>query len=124
MNLFDAYVGEKLCFCEGFSKLTSLNLSLPKLEAITIEEGVMPYLRQLDLRKCINLKTLPKGIEGLSNLQLVLLSEIPVELIECIRIGGVDRPKVQRIPRIYHVYLSSSGKWSSENVADLKTVSI
>ena len=45
LNLFDAYVGEKLCFCEGFSKLTSLNLSLPKLEAITIEEGVMPYLR-------------------------------------------------------------------------------
>ena len=97
---------------------------MPELKAIAIEQGVMPHLRKLDLFKCINLKTLPKGIEGLSNLQLLLLSEIPVELIECIRIGGVDRPKVQHVPSINHYYRSRIGKLFWENLADPKTVSV
>ncbi|KAF3440147.1 hypothetical protein FNV43_RR18425 [Rhamnella rubrinervis] len=121
LTLVNAYVGEKLCFCEGFSKLIRLNLmSLPQLEAIAIEQGVMPHLQQLLLVRCINLKTLPKGIEDLSNLQRLDLLEIPVELIERIRMGGVDRHKVQHISSI-NLHSSPFGIWSYENLADLKT---
>ncbi|KAF3440149.1 hypothetical protein FNV43_RR18427 [Rhamnella rubrinervis] len=120
LALINAYGGENLCFREGFSKLTTLELNgLPKLEAITIEEGVMPRLQRLVLENCINLKTLPKGIEGLSNLKRLSLIEIPVEQIDSIRIGGVDRPRVQHIPSIDYYHRSPSGIWSYENLADL-----
>ncbi|KAF3440146.1 hypothetical protein FNV43_RR18424 [Rhamnella rubrinervis] len=121
LTLINAYVGEKLCFREGFSKLTCLDMSLPQLEAITIEEGVMPHLERLDLYKCINLKTVPNGIEGLSNLQWLDLLVMPIELIQSIRTGGVDRPMVQHIPNIHHFYRSPSGILSCESLSDPTT---
>ncbi|XP_015888528.3 disease resistance protein RPM1 [Ziziphus jujuba] len=103
--LINAYVRETMYFHEGFLKLTRLTLvNLPQLHFISIGRGVMPALQVLFLAECSKLKTLPMGIEDLSNLQELKLGSMPMELIESIRVGGVDRSKVQRIPNIQHYF--------------------
>ncbi|XP_023644099.1 putative disease resistance protein At1g59780 isoform X2 [Capsella rubella] len=61
--LDDVYVGRRMvCSDGGFPKLQILRLdSIPKLEEWTVEEGSMPCLHTLYLRRCSNLKKLPVG---------------------------------------------------------------
>ncbi|KAB2633222.1 disease resistance protein RPM1-like [Pyrus ussuriensis x Pyrus communis] len=100
LGLFNAYVGEKLCFSRGFIKLKHLCLvNFPLLNGIFIEKGVMPNLRGLDIACCLELKALPQGIEFLANVERLNLSIVPMQLIESVR-GGMDHPKVQHIPEI------------------------
>ena len=67
--LINAYVGQQLCFSTGFLKLTRLEIrNLPPLNEIIIEKGVMPNLKSLEIESCMELKTVPKGIEYLKNL--------------------------------------------------------
>ena len=61
----------------------------------------MPNMKSLDIDSCIELKTVPKGIEHL-NLQELIVRSVSVELNNRIEEeGGVDFPKVQHIPKIY-----------------------
>ncbi|KAM4075705.1 hypothetical protein ACJW30_12G007600 [Castanea mollissima] len=90
LDLINAYVGKQLCFSTGFLNLTSL------------EKGVMPNLKSLDIISCMQLNTVPKGIEYLQNLQELLLASVLMELQNRIKgEGSVDFPKVQHIPNIY-----------------------
>ncbi|KAK7836387.1 disease resistance protein rpm1 [Quercus suber] len=67
--LINAYVGQQLCFNTGFLKLTRLEIcNFPPLNEIIIEKGVMPNLKSLEIDSCMELKTVPKGIEYLKNL--------------------------------------------------------
>ncbi|XP_062012475.1 disease resistance protein RPM1-like [Rosa rugosa] len=117
LHLCNAYVGEKLCFCRGFVKLETLNLlNFASVKKITIEKGVMPNLQFLWVKQCMELKTLPLGLEYLSNLQLLRLDDVPMEVIKLIRNGGADRSKVQHIPKILHFFEQSS-KRVCENLA-------
>uniref|UniRef100_A0A5B6Z9X8 Putative disease resistance protein RPM1-like n=1 Tax=Davidia involucrata TaxID=16924 RepID=A0A5B6Z9X8_DAVIN len=104
LTLANAYEGNQLRFCMGFQKLTELYLvNLPQLNEIIIEKGVMQGLQKLFLRKCMELKMLPHGIEYLRNLQELLLKTVSNELAERISgEGSVDRPKVRHIPLIKH----------------------
>ncbi|XP_062008201.1 disease resistance protein RPM1-like isoform X1 [Rosa rugosa] len=107
--LINAYVGKQLYFRRGFVKLKMLELyNHPFLTEITIENGVMPNLNHLHVQSCMSLKTLPLGLEYLTNLQKLTLVRVPEEIIQSIRKGAVDRPKVQRIPEILHFYEESS----------------
>ena len=101
-DLTNAYVGKQLCFNTGFPKLTTLCIcNSPQLNEITIEKGVMPNLKTLWIEKCMELKTVPNGIEHL-NLQELIVRYVSVELNNCIKEeSGVDFPKVQHIPKIY-----------------------
>ncbi|KAM1451638.1 hypothetical protein ACFX2I_038720 [Malus domestica] len=105
LGLINAYVGEKLCFSGGFIKLKCLNLgNLPLLNSIAIEKGAMPNLQVLDIWECMELKTLPQGIEFLANVERLILGHVPMQLIESVK-GGMDHPKVQHIPEISLYYM-------------------
>ncbi|KAM4075701.1 hypothetical protein ACJW30_12G007200 [Castanea mollissima] len=103
LALTNAYVGKQLCFSTGFLKLTSLGIrNFPQLNEIIIEKGVMPNLKSLEILSCMQLNTVPKGIEYLQNLQQLLLESVSMELQNRIEgEGSVDFPKVQHIPNIY-----------------------
>ena len=72
---------------------------MPQLNEIIIEKGVMPNLKSLEIGICIELKTVPKGIEYLQNLQELTLKSVSMELKN--RIQNVDFPKVKHIPKRY-----------------------
>ena len=81
LSLTNAYVGKQLCFSTGFLKLTSLRIrNFPQLNEIIIENGVMPNLKSLDIISCMELNTVPKGIEYLQNLQELVLASVLMEL--------------------------------------------
>ena len=64
LSLTNAYVGKQLCFSTGFLKLTSLRIrNFPQLNETIIEKGVMPNLKSLDIISCMELNTVPVGIE-------------------------------------------------------------
>ncbi|KAL6201584.1 hypothetical protein ACLB2K_025297 [Fragaria x ananassa] len=117
LSLSNTYVGEELCFRRGFLKLIKLEwLNFALLKKITIEKGAMPNLHCLSVFHCLNLKTVPLGLEYLSNLQTLELLLVPVEIIRSMLPGGVNRSQVQHIPEIRHYGESSSG-WVVENLA-------
>ncbi|KAM3681571.1 hypothetical protein ACJW31_12G007000 [Castanea mollissima] len=103
LALTNAYVGKQLCFSTGFLKFTSLGIrNFPQLNEIIIEKGVMPNLKSLYIISCMQLNTVPKGIEYLQNLQELILEFVLRELQNRIEgEGSVDFPKVQHIPNIY-----------------------
>ncbi|KAM3681568.1 hypothetical protein ACJW31_12G006700 [Castanea mollissima] len=94
---------EKLCFSTGFLKLTRLDIrNLPPLNEIIIGKGVMPNLKSLEIDNCMELKTVPKGIEYLKNLRQLDLKSVSMELKNRIkREGSLDFPKVKHIPKMY-----------------------
>nr|XP_024934947.2 disease resistance protein RPM1-like [Ziziphus jujuba var. spinosa]XP_024934948.2 disease resistance protein RPM1-like [Ziziphus jujuba var. spinosa]XP_024934950.2 disease resistance protein RPM1-like [Ziziphus jujuba var. spinosa]XP_024934951.2 disease resistance protein RPM1-like [Ziziphus jujuba var. spinosa]XP_048320147.1 disease resistance protein RPM1-like [Ziziphus jujuba var. spinosa]XP_048320148.1 disease resistance protein RPM1-like [Ziziphus jujuba var. spinosa] len=114
LRLYNAYKGSSLCFLEGFQKLVRLRLFLfPELNEIIIEKGVMPHIQLLEIGRCYELKTLPYGIEHLSDLSRLNLLSVSNELIQ--RVRGVDRPKILHISNIDHVYDTQSG-WCRERL--------
>ena len=104
LTLTNAYVANQLCFNTGFPKFIELEIrNFPLLNEIIIEKGVMPNLRSLWIEKCMELKTVPKGIEHL-NLQELILKSVSVAFKNRIQEeGSVDFPKVKHIPKI-HLY--------------------
>ncbi|THG18314.1 hypothetical protein TEA_021615 [Camellia sinensis var. sinensis] len=78
----DAYEGEGLCFkASGFQRLKFLSFGrLEGLRRLTVEKGTMPRLEELFIYSC-NLVELPFGIEHLSNLNNLTLSDMPDTLI-------------------------------------------
>ncbi|KAM4075706.1 hypothetical protein ACJW30_12G007700 [Castanea mollissima] len=103
LTLTNAYVGKQLCFSTSFLQLTRLRIrNFPQLNEIIIEKGVMPNLKSLYIISCMQLNTVPEGIEYLQNLQELLLESVSMELQNRIEgEGSVDFPKVQHIPNIY-----------------------
>ncbi|KAL0012936.1 hypothetical protein SO802_000005 [Lithocarpus litseifolius] len=100
LSLNNAYVRNQLCFNTSFLKLTQLVIcNLPQLNEIIIKKGVMPNLKILLISSCMELKIVPMGIEYLQNIQELYLKSVSMELKN--RIGNVDFPKVQHIPKIY-----------------------
>ena len=100
LKLTNAYVGKQLRFGTGFLKLTVLWIcNFPQLDEIIIEKEVMPNLKSLWIDSCMELKTVPMGIEYLQNLQQLDLTSASRELKN--RIRYVDILKVQHIPKRY-----------------------
>ena len=63
----------------------------------------MPKVQSLYIADCMELETVPKGIEYLKNLQKLILESVSMELKNRINLGegSVDFAKVQHIPKIY-----------------------
>ena len=60
----NAYVGNQLCFLNGFQKLKILNTyNCNHLNEIVLEKGMMPGLQSLSLGRCMKLKALRHGID-------------------------------------------------------------
>ncbi|CAK9137418.1 unnamed protein product [Ilex paraguariensis] len=119
LELDNAYSGKELLFDAGFQKLKVLYLAnLPQLKEITIERGVMPDLERLIVQGCMELKTLPHGIEYLTNLQTLDLATVSSELIHQIHgEQSVGRSKVRHIPNIHHYYKSASKTLQFKNLS-------
>ncbi|CAN1196204.1 Disease resistance protein RPM1 [Linum perenne] len=112
----NAYQGKELRFMSGFSNLRALALAnLPTLEKLTIgEEGVMPGLRIILIRDCLNLKIISDGIKSLAKLEDLRLDNVPAQLVEHIR--GPHRANFRHIPLISCKYYSSTGSYVTEKL--------
>ncbi|KAK8595854.1 hypothetical protein V6N12_064363 [Hibiscus sabdariffa] len=87
----NAFVGERLCFVEGFKKLRHLYLrGLSELKEIVIGNGVMPVLESLAVLRCKELRRLPYGWEHRTHLKEVRLYDVSSELVESICRNGTD----------------------------------
>ncbi|RWR74001.1 disease resistance protein RPM1-like protein [Cinnamomum micranthum f. kanehirae] len=101
--LLMAYVGEELCFPQGwFSKLKILEISeIPKLNLIKIENGSMTRIEELYVHKCPELKRIPEGMQYLTSLQELHLHDMSEELIQRIKARD-ERVNLLHIPLISH----------------------
>ncbi|KAF5738842.1 disease resistance protein RPM1-like [Tripterygium wilfordii] len=114
LTLVNAYIGKHLCFAAGFLTLKSLILrNLPHLEQIIIEKGAMPSAQNLWLCQCTRLKMLPQGVEYLTNLDQVYLSNVSQELVDSI---GRQNSTSNLKTKIHHYYQTSSG-WLYESLS-------
>ncbi|KAE8665065.1 hypothetical protein F3Y22_tig00112688pilonHSYRG00021 [Hibiscus syriacus] len=87
----NAFVGEHLCFVEGFKKLQRLYLrGLSELKEIVIEDGMMPGLKELNVMACKELRQLPNGWKHQTHLKAVHLYDVSSELVESICGKGMD----------------------------------
>ncbi|XP_010558893.1 PREDICTED: disease resistance protein RPM1-like [Tarenaya hassleriana] len=107
----NAYEGDRLCFQEGFPCLKVLEVTRMRyLEDIVIAKGAMPHLQKLKIGYCRGVKRVPDGIESLTKLEKLSLSQASDELLERIRgENGIDRSKVNHIPIIKHVLATKNG---------------
>lgn len=105
LEFLQVYGGEILCFkAQGFQKLNLLGLDkLEGLRTVIVEDGAMPYLEKLIIRRCKLLEKVPIGIELLNNLEVLEFSDMPHESMETIRsrVQGEDHQKVAHIPKVY-----------------------
>ncbi|KAK1295649.1 Disease resistance protein RPS2 [Acorus calamus] len=116
LELLEAYDGEKLCFqANDFLSLKELYFcQLDQLHQVTIEEGAMRSLKKICLTRCGELKTLPQGIERLTTLKVFYMYGMPEELVESIRVNGVDRQKISHISTVHNAPQNEDGGWGSE----------
>ena len=68
------------------------------LDDIIIEKGAMPNMKSVYIDSCMELMTVPKGIEYLKNLQQLDLESVSIELQNRIEgEGSLDSPKLHYI---------------------------
>nr|DAD42897.1 TPA_asm: hypothetical protein HUJ06_001127 [Nelumbo nucifera] len=113
--LLHAYEGEELCFhAGGFQKLQFLMLDqLEELRLVRVEEGAMPRLQRLCIWSCRLLKVVPLGIECLTNLKELHLSDMSNEFK--IMLLSEDYWRVAKIQLVYF-YFWENGGWKRDRV--------
>ncbi|RVW42203.1 disease resistance protein RPM1 [Vitis vinifera] len=104
LQLLDAYTGTQLDFNSGkFPKLKILDLQqLEQVRSIMMEEGTLPCLQKLIISHCSRLVQVPRGIDKLIHLQMLLLYDMPGTFVTGLRKnGGQFRRLVHHIPCIH-----------------------
>ncbi|XP_065881646.1 disease resistance protein RPM1-like [Euphorbia lathyris] len=103
LELVQVYDGESLCFeAKGFQKLKFLGLNqLEKVNTIVIEEGSMPCLEKLIVQSCGSLKTVPLGIEKLSELKVLEFFNMPLDLMMALHPSGGEYKRVEAVAEVY-----------------------
>ncbi|XP_064974137.1 probable disease resistance protein RF45 isoform X1 [Musa acuminata AAA Group] len=98
----EAVVGRVLVFPKGgFPRLRYLSLgTLQDLEEWRVEEGAMPCLREVRLWYCSNMRMLPEGLRGLTQLKLFELHGMQVIQRRIQKDIGEDYYKIQHVPSI------------------------
>ncbi|XP_034708931.1 putative disease resistance protein At1g50180 [Vitis riparia] len=89
-------VKKMVCASEGFQQLETLELwNLKELKELIVEEGAMPYLKNLVIDTCPKMKRLSHGLLQRKSLQYLMLYDLSPELRdELSRIEGEDREKI------------------------------
>ncbi|XP_031127787.1 disease resistance protein RPM1-like [Ipomoea triloba] len=102
LRLHKSYEGDGLCFKAGkFPKLKFLDISwLRALKWITVEEGAMPHLEELQLDKCELLEQVPFGIQHLSKLNSIEFIDLNHKLMLSLESNGENYTKISHIPHI------------------------
>lgn len=85
LNLFaSSYLGQEMtCHADqNFPELRVLKLwYLEKLELLTVENGAMPQLRELEIRSCEKLRS-SEGLDQLPALKELILTYMPQDFVE------------------------------------------
>ncbi|KAI3456764.1 hypothetical protein Pfo_013427 [Paulownia fortunei] len=110
LQLVDCYSGEELTFeASCFKKLKILLIEeFTKLHTIVIQDGAMPDLKQISLRRCPQLKMFPLGINNLTKVEELTLYDMAKEFIAQLRKNTEDRQMVRHIPVIHSFTLNNS----------------
>ncbi|XP_027181614.1 disease resistance protein RPM1-like [Coffea eugenioides] len=116
INFCGSYQGEGLCFkAGGFLNLKRMYLKrMEGLRWLRVEEGALPRLQNLILERLPLLEELPLGIQHLSHLQQLYLSEMSSEMIEKVenqKEGSEDYTRIAHIPEILIGYYTDDGEW-------------
>ncbi|XP_062087852.1 protein RECOGNITION OF PERONOSPORA PARASITICA 7-like [Humulus lupulus] len=73
------------CICGDFAELVVLKLwMLDELEEWKIEKGAMPHLRELEIRRCPNLKHV-EGLTHLTTLKDLTLTNMPLHFVQNVK---------------------------------------
>ncbi|KAF8393969.1 hypothetical protein HHK36_020171 [Tetracentron sinense] len=125
LTLHEAYDGEEMCFKEGrFQTLKHLELCrLESLRLVRVEEGALSHLQYLCIFECKMLEKVPLGIECLSNLKVLMLSEMSNEFVTSLnpKEQGRDNWKVAHVPTIFHLKMSND-MMSIASVLNLRSI--
>ena len=83
----ESYVGNEMCCPEkSFPQLRVLKLwKLEELENWIVLAGALPRLRDLEIRSCAELHELPDGLQHVTTLQELKLSNMPTKFTEWIK---------------------------------------
>ncbi|XP_027180823.1 disease resistance protein RPM1-like [Coffea eugenioides] len=116
INFCGSYQGEGLCFkAGGFLNLKWMHLKrMEGLRWMTVEEGALPRLQNLFLDLLPLLEELPLGIQHLSQLQQLYLSEMSSEMIEKVenqKEESEDYTRIAHIPEIVIGCYTDDGEW-------------
>ncbi|XP_058201314.1 disease resistance protein RPM1-like [Rhododendron vialii] len=115
LGLATAYEGDGLFFkAGGFQKLKRLLLRrLVGLKWVRVESTSMPLLGELYLQNCKLMMELPSGVEHLTNLKYLELTDMSEILISSLNrdLQGGDYWKIAHIPNVW-VGDSKSGNWT------------
>ncbi|KAG8365470.1 hypothetical protein BUALT_Bualt18G0108100 [Buddleja alternifolia] len=119
LQLVDSYTGDELKFeASGFKKLKILLIEdFSKLNKVVIEEGAIPELEKLSLRRCPKLLRLPLGMEKLAKVGEMILHDMPEKFIVRLRKNGEDHALVEYI-RVVHSFVLDNQAWVFENLSD------
>ncbi|KAJ9189181.1 hypothetical protein P3X46_000507 [Hevea brasiliensis] len=97
-----SFIGKKmLCSSGGFPKLEVLKFwELELLEEWNVEEGAMPKLKELDIRRCMKMKMLPGGLRCINSLREVKLTKMPTLSSSLEDKQGKDWSKIAHVRHI------------------------
>lgn len=117
----DVFLGNEIhCSSTGFCQLKILEvLGITTLENWRIERGAMLNLQYLKIDECVNLKTVPKGIEYVTTIRELVIANMPeafkrrVEMVQ--EEEGEDFYRVKHIPSITIIDTSRGLNKNSEN---------
>ncbi|KAG5416548.1 hypothetical protein IGI04_004115, partial [Brassica rapa subsp. trilocularis] len=118
LSLYNAHMGTRLCFDEGFENLKILDkVQMQHLTEVVIEDGVMFGLQKLYVKARRVLESVQKGIENLVNLQELHLSHVSDQLVDlwgrgCSQVEGSRTFK--RHPRDREIKIVSSAGEETE----------
>ncbi|KAE9450214.1 hypothetical protein C3L33_17873, partial [Rhododendron williamsianum] len=117
LEMVDAFTGDELVFeAGGFKKLKILHIKqFEQLNTVVVEQGAMPMLQKLSLWKCMKLEMLPLGIDKLTQIEELLLSDMPVEFTNRLQQTHEDHEMVRHIRFIKSFVLQADGCWPLEN---------
>ncbi|KAL0399064.1 UNVERIFIED_CONTAM: Disease resistance protein RPM1 [Sesamum radiatum] len=109
--------GEALSACvEQMKNITTLELcSASKAEYL--DDGAMPDLKEISLRKCPELRMFPLGIHNLGKIEELTLYDMAEELLARLRRSSEDRVMVRHIP-VIHSFTLNNGSWLFKNLSD------
>ncbi|KAK8633209.1 hypothetical protein V6N13_014057 [Hibiscus sabdariffa] len=96
----EAFKGKEMsCSTQGFPKLETLTLyGLLNLEEWKVDDGAMPCLRRLEIKRCRQLKMVPDGLRYITRLQELEIKSMPKMFKENLVEGGEDFGKVRHVP--------------------------
>ncbi|WOH09622.1 hypothetical protein DCAR_0729080 [Daucus carota subsp. sativus] len=99
--------GEIVCSSVSFPKLETLFFGeYKRLRKWRLEQGAMPNLTHLFIRKCLELEMLPEGLKHLTSLKQLYIISMLKEFTDKIKVidgvEGQDFYKIRHIPRIIY----------------------